>query len=124
MSQITGDERLAAREAIERFDWQLAYELLTAADERGELGLEDLERLAFAATWARSIAGAVPYMERAYTASLNASEPRRAARSWSIATRSAFAGPSAPTTGPRSGRSARRRSATSDRCTRFPASAA
>jgi class 3 adenylate cyclase len=79
MSQVTGDELLAARAAIERFDWQVAYDLLTAADERGPLEPDDLERLALAATWARSIAGAVPYMERAHATFARAGEPRRAA---------------------------------------------
>ena len=72
MSQVAGDELLAAREALERFEWERAFELFSAADEREELGPEDVERLAFAATWARSIGGAAPYMERAYNAFLAA----------------------------------------------------
>jgi class 3 adenylate cyclase len=79
MAQVADDRLLAAREAIERFEWEKAFDLLTAADDRGELGPEDLERLALAATWARSVAGAIPYLERAYTAFVDAGEPRRAA---------------------------------------------
>jgi class 3 adenylate cyclase len=79
MAQIADDPIQAGREALERFEWQAAYELLAAADERGELAPEDIERLAVAAMWAVSPDRAIPYHERAYAAFVEAGEARRAA---------------------------------------------
>ncbi|MEX2212225.1 MAG: tetratricopeptide repeat protein [Gaiellaceae bacterium] len=79
MAQVADDPIQAGREALERSEWERAYELLTAADERGELDAEDIERLALAATFARSPEYSAPVMERAFAAWIEAGEPRRAA---------------------------------------------
>lgn len=80
MAQVVGDSLNEAREALSRFEWERAYELLRTLDERGELtSAEDIERLALAATWAVSPEAAAPIMERAYAAFIEDGEPRRAA---------------------------------------------
>jgi class 3 adenylate cyclase len=79
MAQVVDDPIQAGREALERFEWERAYELLAAADEQGELAADDLARLALAAMWAISPGHAIPYHERAYAAFVEAGESRRAA---------------------------------------------
>jgi class 3 adenylate cyclase len=79
MAQVADDPIQEGREALERFEWERAYEVLRTADEQGELAPDDIERLALAATFALSPEHSAPYMERAYSSFLDAGAPRRAA---------------------------------------------
>jgi class 3 adenylate cyclase len=68
------------RDAIRRFAWAEAFELLSAADEAGDdLGPEDLEELGEASWWVARLDIGIPARERAYRAYLEADDPRRAA---------------------------------------------
>lgn len=64
----------AARSALDRHEWQTALELLTTADEGGELGTEGLRLLASAAWWSGKFSDAIEYRERAYAAAIKAQE--------------------------------------------------
>ena len=63
-----------ARSALDRHEWQTALELLTAADEGGELGTEGLRLLASAAWWSGKFSEAIEYRERAYAAAIKSKE--------------------------------------------------
>jgi class 3 adenylate cyclase len=69
----------AGREAYARHDWAQALELLGAAEVDGQLGPDDLERLAEAAWWSRQLDLAIRYRERAYTAYSKAGQKTQAA---------------------------------------------
>ncbi len=66
-------------EAFARRDWDTAVELLSAADSAGELGPEDLERLAEAALWADPHEESFTANQRAYQEYIRQGSPRRAA---------------------------------------------
>jgi len=52
MAQVNLEDALAAgREAVRRYAWREAFELLSAADQAGGLGADDLEGLAQSAWW-------------------------------------------------------------------------
>ena len=72
------DRLETAREAAEQRRWAEAYELLSAADRDGELGPDDLERLAQAAMWSHDPRAMAPYYERAYAAHVAAGNKARA----------------------------------------------
>ena len=75
----TPDEPAAAARALgERCDWQAAYDLLCAADTRGELDAEALELWAECARWVGHNERVVELFERAHHA--YASDSREAAR--------------------------------------------
>ena len=70
----------AGRDAIRRYAWAEAFELLSAADAGGdELGPKDLEELGDASWWVARLDVGIPARERAYRAYLEAEDPRRAA---------------------------------------------
>lgn len=72
--------RAPGRDAIRRYAWKEAFELLSAADEAGDdLGPEDLEELGEASWWVARLDVGIPARERAYRAHLEADNPRRAA---------------------------------------------
>ena len=77
MSPVTEEPLAAGREAAARGAWREAYGLLAPAAD--DLAPEDLERLAEAAWWTGRLEEAIGFRERAYTAWLDAEEPRRAA---------------------------------------------
>ena len=80
MAQVNLDNALdAGREAIRRHAWREGFELLTAADQAGPLGAEDLEGLAQAAWWNGRADLCIGARERAYALRLEAGEPRKAA---------------------------------------------
>ncbi len=80
MTQRTIEDPLAAaRDALDRHAWREAFDLLRAADERGELSADDLELLGEAAWWAGEMDACVSARERAYAAHLEAGEPEKAA---------------------------------------------
>jgi class 3 adenylate cyclase len=77
MSHVT-DRLESGREAVEQRRWREAYELLSEVDRDGELGGDDLERLAQAAMWGHDPRGMAPYYERAYAAHVAAGNKARA----------------------------------------------
>src|SRR5919201_228600 len=80
MVQVNLDNALAGgRDAIRRYAWRDAFELLTAADKAGALEAEDLEGLAEAAWWNGRSDECISARERAYTLHLEAGRPRQAA---------------------------------------------
>jgi class 3 adenylate cyclase len=79
MSQVLDDSLEAGREAARKHAWRDAYELLQKADADGLLGAKDLEHLGEAAWWTGRLDEAIDLRERAYTAYVEAREPRRAA---------------------------------------------
>ena len=64
----------AARQALARHAWAEAYELLRAADARGELVPGDLDLLAEAAWWTGHLPEAIEIRERAYGAATRAGD--------------------------------------------------
>lgn len=76
MSKASG----AAREAFARADWDDAYALLSAADSRSPLPLEDLERLATAAYLHGRDDSSIDAWTRAHRMALAQGEPERAVR--------------------------------------------
>jgi class 3 adenylate cyclase len=78
MSQVI-DRTAAAREAAAARRWSNAYELLTEADAESPLAPDDLGLLIQATFWTRSPEAAIPVMERAYAAHLQAGNTRGAA---------------------------------------------
>ena len=79
MAQVNLDNALeAGREAVRRYAWREAFELLTAADQAGGLNAEDLEGLAEAAWWNGRSDQCISARERAFALYLEAAEPRRA----------------------------------------------
>ena len=80
MTQRTIEDPLAsARDALDRHAWREAFELLRAADERGELSARDLDLLGEAAWWSGETDACISARERAYAAHLEAGEPEKAA---------------------------------------------
>jgi class 3 adenylate cyclase len=80
VTQIADDSLEAGRGAARRRAWRDAYELLSRADEADEaLTPEDLENLADAAWWTGRLDEAIALRERAFAASVETGEPRRAA---------------------------------------------
>jgi class 3 adenylate cyclase len=77
---VTDKSLQEARDAIERHAWREAFDLLTAADESGELSPEDIESFAEAAWWTGRMDECIQAQERAYAAYVEAGNGRRAAR--------------------------------------------
>ncbi|MGH3917940.1 MAG: BTAD domain-containing putative transcriptional regulator [Pseudonocardiaceae bacterium] len=76
----TSDQLLpAARAALAAHDWPPAFELLSAADQAGQLTAEDLDGLAEAAYWSGRYREALSARQRAHHAYLQAGDHRRAA---------------------------------------------
>jgi class 3 adenylate cyclase len=69
----------AGREAIDRHDWGVAYDLLSEADAVAALEPVDLERLADAAWWTAHLDESIAARERAYSGRIAAGEPLSAA---------------------------------------------
>ena len=69
----------AARSALEGHEWSKAYELLTAADGRGELDAEGLRLLADAAWWSGKFASVTEARERAYAIAIKGADYEAAA---------------------------------------------
>lgn len=80
MSSVVDDRLQAGREAADRHAWSEAYAHLSEAARDGELGAEDLERLADAAWWTARPQEALNLRERAHAAYLAEGSPSRAAR--------------------------------------------
>ena len=59
-----------ASAALERHEWRSAFDMLTAADGRGELGPDGLELLALASWWTGQLPLAIEARERAYAAAI------------------------------------------------------
>jgi class 3 adenylate cyclase len=78
MAQVI-DRAAAARQAAAENRWADAYQLLTEADAESPLAADDLGLLVQAAFWSKSPEAAVPFMERAYRAQLEAGNKRAAA---------------------------------------------
>lgn len=74
------DHLTAARAAFARRDWDDAYRLFVASDERPRLDGEDLEMLAETARWSRRFAEVVALLERAEAAYLARGDVVSAAR--------------------------------------------
>ena len=92
MAQVNLEDALAAgREAVRRYAWREAFELLSAADQAGGLGADDLDPLAQAAWWNGRSDQCISARERAYALHLEAGNPRRAAVLELQAGRSTFA---------------------------------
>jgi class 3 adenylate cyclase len=78
-AQATADAVEAGRQALDRHDWQEAYERLTEADRAGPLTAEGLELLAQAAWWSGHGNESTDAWERAYAAHIAAEERSEAA---------------------------------------------
>lgn len=78
MSKTVSDPLQAGREAIRRYAWREALELLRAADTDSRLSPEDLEGLAEAAWWSGLLGACIEARERAYRKYLDAGNNRRA----------------------------------------------
>lgn len=70
----------AARAALARHDWRLAFDLLSAADAKGGLAPTDLELLAEAAWWTGQLPVAIEVRERGFAAALKAEDYETAVR--------------------------------------------
>jgi class 3 adenylate cyclase len=80
MAQVNLDNALeSGRDAVRRYAWREAYELLTAADQPGKLDADDLEGLAEAAWWNGRADRCISARERAFAIHLEAGRTRRAA---------------------------------------------
>jgi class 3 adenylate cyclase len=80
MAQVNLENALeAGREAVRRYAWREAFDLLTTADQTGSLNADDLEGLAEAAWWSGRADACIGARERAYPLHLDAGRPRRAA---------------------------------------------
>ena len=78
MEPIIVDPLQAGREAVKRYAWREAFELLRAADAASPLSAEDLEGLAEAAWWSGLLGICIDARERAYRLYVDAGRPRRA----------------------------------------------
>ena len=76
---VEGELLPQAHAALAAYDWQSAFELLSAADQAGSLSAEDLDGLANAAFWSAHDREAESAWQRAHHAYLQAGKPRRAA---------------------------------------------
>jgi len=80
MEEVDLDSALAGgREAVRRYAWRDAFELLKAADLTKSLDADDLEGLAEAAWWNGRADQCISARERAFALHLEAGRPRRAA---------------------------------------------
>jgi class 3 adenylate cyclase len=80
MAQVNLDNALeSGREAVRRYAWREAFELLTSADQPGRLTAADLEGLGEASWWNGRVDLCISARERAFALHLEAGEPRRAA---------------------------------------------
>ncbi len=79
MGALADNALEAGRDAARRHVWRDAYELLRSADKDGELTAEDLQDVAEAAWWTGRLEEAIALRERAYTAFVEAGQPRQAA---------------------------------------------
>jgi class 3 adenylate cyclase len=80
MSRVIEESPLhAGREAAGRHAWREAFELLTQADESGELTADDLATLGEAAWWLGKLEDCISARERAHTAYLSEGDKRKAA---------------------------------------------
>jgi class 3 adenylate cyclase len=75
---VVHDPLHAGREAVARYEWAKAFELLKAANE-DELTPEDFEALAEAAWWTARLDDCIGAREQAFASYLEAGRPRRAA---------------------------------------------
>ena len=71
----------AAREALDRHAWKEAYDLLAAADARGELEPTELGLLATAAWWTGRLTETIEIRERAFAAASKAGDVQTAIQS-------------------------------------------
>lgn len=78
MGQVLDESLEAGRDAMRRYAWREAYEVLREADLGRPLEPEDLELLGEAAWWIGNMDHCIDYHERAYTAYLNAGNLKRA----------------------------------------------
>jgi len=78
MTQTLDDPIAAGREAIRRRSWEEAYELLSRVE--GDLGADDVERLADAAFWSGRLDEALALRERTHKAYLDEGDRLSAAR--------------------------------------------
>jgi class 3 adenylate cyclase len=78
VTQIVDEPLDAGRAAVARRAWREGFELLTAADGKADFSAEDLQALADAAYWTGHLDAAFDAYERAYAASVEADDPRRA----------------------------------------------
>jgi DNA-binding CsgD family transcriptional regulator len=74
------EELTAGRNAVDAREWTRAYDALRAADRDGDLGPDDLERLALAAYLSGQDDAYEHAMERSEQRLVDAGDPRRAAR--------------------------------------------
>jgi class 3 adenylate cyclase len=77
--KVAGDPVRAGLEAMERHAWREALELLSEADEAGDLAPQELESLAWAAWWSGRIDECIAARERAYAGYLALGNRRRGA---------------------------------------------
>jgi hypothetical protein len=88
----TASDRLQrGRDAIRRYAWREAFELLAEVDEEEGLPPEDLEALGEAGWWTAHLDSTISARERAHTAYLDAGNKRRAAMMAIALTRDYFA---------------------------------
>ena len=78
MSQVLDESLEAGRDAMRRYAWREAYDLLREADLQKPLEPEDLELLGEAAWWVANMDDTIDYHERAYNGYLKAGNERRA----------------------------------------------
>ncbi|HEV3408221.1 MAG TPA: adenylate/guanylate cyclase domain-containing protein [Gaiellaceae bacterium] len=78
MTQIVEEPLDAGRAAVARRAWREAFELLSGADGKADFNAEDLQALGDASYWTGHLDDALDAYERAYTAYLEAEDPRRA----------------------------------------------
>src|SRR5262245_8260717 len=78
--QIAAGDLARAREALERWSWEEAVELLTELDSSTSLDPADLEGLADAAWWRGQMDLAIDARQRAYAGQVAAGSPGAAAR--------------------------------------------
>jgi class 3 adenylate cyclase len=80
MGKVDLDNALAGgREAVRRYAWLEAFQLLGVADQAGRLDADDLEGLAQAAWWNGRADQCISARERAFALHFEAGRPRRAA---------------------------------------------
>ena len=78
MEPTAVDPLQAGREAVKRYAWHEAFELLRAADAAAPLSAEDLEGLAEAAWWSGLLGACIEARERAFRQYLDAGRSQRA----------------------------------------------
>lgn len=79
MSQMRAGTLEAARDAIHRYAWREAFELLTEAADEAVLAPEDLEALGEAGWWVARVDVSIEAREKAFETYLNQGNRRRAA---------------------------------------------